>query len=303
MAAAFALSVESRKNGSRIQPHGKPIISSTNRGLSREVVPTRDASVSSSSRICPFASGSGSRCNRDILLKPILQFAPRSSIFRHIPVDVATYRSLLLITEPIVASLTVGVGSKFNGIGSIRPFRHIFRPCVWTVGKMGDEPCPVSPVRRIDTASWKYIRLDAVTFSFQISAHLLEYQSLRPINDSENILAHDPAGTDFPNRSQHLRPEIAIVLRASSFACRTERLAGEASRENDDTVSPNREICRANIGVLFCMWEMVFENTAAKRIRVAIELVYEARPFGGKVEASDSAEERSVCRTTTHYCR
>lgn len=158
-------------------------------------------------------------------------------------------------------------------------------------------------MRRIDTASWKYVRLDAVTFSFQISAHLLEYQSLRPTNDSENIFAHDPAGTDFLNRSQHLRPEIAIVLRTSSFACRAERLAGEASRENVDTVSPNREICRADIDELFCMREMVFENTAAKRIRVAIELVFEARPFGRKVEASDAAEERGVCRTTIHYCR
>lgn len=168
---------------------------------------------------------------------------------------------------------------------------------------MGDEPCSVSPVRCIDTASWKYIRLDAVTFSFQISAHLLEYQSLRPTNNSENIFAHDPAGTYFPNRSQHLRPEIAIVRRTSSFACRAERLAGEASRENVDAVSPNREVCRTDIRVLFCIREMVFENTAAKRIRVAIELVFEARPLGRKVETSDAAKKRSVCRTTIHRYR
>lgn len=48
---------------------------------------------------------------------------------------------------------------------------------------------------------------------------------------------------------------------------------------------------------------MVFENTAAKWIRVAIELVFEARPFGRKVETSDTAEKRSVCQTMIHRYR
>lgn len=42
---------------------------------------------------------------------------------------------------------------------------------------MGNKPCSVSEVRGVDAASRKYERLNFVAFSFQVSVHLLEYQS------------------------------------------------------------------------------------------------------------------------------
>lgn len=97
---------------------------------------------------------------------------------------------------------------------------------------MGDEPHAISSVRRIDGASWNKKRLNLVTFTLQISAHLLENHSFRPTNNAENILAHDPARPDLSNCAQHLRPEVTVIACASSLACEAERLAGESSRED-----------------------------------------------------------------------
>lgn len=69
----------------------------------------------------------------------------------------------------------------------------------------------------VDTASWKYSRCDLEAFIFQVSLHLVEDQSSIPVKDSRNILAHDRVGASLANDSQHLRPEVAVVVLAESL--------------------------------------------------------------------------------------
>ena len=145
-------------------------------------------------------------------------------------------------------------------------------------------------MRGVDAASWKYERLDLVAFRFQISAHLLEYHPGIPINNSENILAHDPSGTDLPNCCKHSRPEVAVVIGSFSFACLRERLTGEAAGENIDSSSPNREICVSDVVVLRFMGEVEFEDTVAERVYLAGECVFPTYDFGGEIETPDAGE-------------
>ncbi len=87
------------------------------------------------------------------------------------------------------------------------------------------KPGAVSLVRRVDTASWKYERLDFVALSFQVSAHLLENHPVIPINDAENVFAQDVARSDFPNCSKHFGPQVAVVRRTFSLSGLAEGLA------------------------------------------------------------------------------
>ena len=162
---------------------------------------------------------------------------------------------------------------------------------------VGNNGASVASMRGIDTASWKYIRLNAVTFSLQVSAHLLENQSLRPINDSENVLAHDPAGANLANRSQHLRPEVTVVVRASPFAGNAEWLTRESSGEDVDAALPNGKVCCSYVVILSCLGEMILQNFAAEAVNFAVERVGPPGPFSRNVEAADTAEERGVCHS------
>jgi hypothetical protein len=56
--------------------------------------------------------------------------------------------------------------------------------------------------------------------------------------DSSNIFSHDPIGLHLVNAAEHVRPEIAVILRASSLPGITEGLARESSRENGDPSAP-----------------------------------------------------------------
>ena len=140
----------------------------------------------------------------------------------------------------------------------------------------------------VDATSWKYERLDLVTFSLQLSAHLLEYHPVIPINNSENILAHDPSGTDRPNCVKHSRPEVASVIGSFTLSRLRERLAREAAGEDVDASPPNREICRSDVVVVRFIGKVEFEYTVAKRIHLARECVVPPDDAGGEVKTSDA---------------
>jgi hypothetical protein len=88
----------------------------------------------------------------------------------------------------------------------------------------------------VDTASRKYERLDFVALIFHVRTHLLENQSLRPINNSENVLAHDPTGTNLLNCSKHFGPQVAFILCPLAFACERKRLAQLREPSGKDNV-------------------------------------------------------------------
>jgi len=90
------------------------------------------------------------------------------------------------------------------------------------------DPDTIPAVRRGDGTSRNNNRPDGVAEGFQVSTHGIE----RHTNDSSNILANNPAGSNFVNNPLHMRPEVTVVARAFSLACHREWLTGEASGED-----------------------------------------------------------------------
>jgi hypothetical protein len=142
--------------------------------------------------------------------------------------------------------------------------------------------------------------LNLISCRLQVRAHRLEDHSFRPINNSENVLANDPTGSNSPNNPQHFRPEVAVILRTLSFAREAERLAGESSGEHVDTVSPNGKVCCSYVSILFCIGKMIFDDFSTKRVYLAVEGVRPARPLGSQVETADAAEKGGVGHGHSH---
>ena len=118
-------------------------------------------------------------------------------------------------------------------MNSVRPFTHRFSPCVCTVG---NKPASVPTVGSADTASRNNVRLHLVSCRLQVSAHLFEDQPFRPINDSVNVLANDPARSNSPNNVEHCGPQVAIILCSSPLSCEAERLARLREPSGKDNV-------------------------------------------------------------------
>lgn len=85
-----------------------------------------------------------------------------------------------------------------------------------------------------DGASWNNKRPDFVTLGFQVSTHLVEDHTSVPSKEAANILTEDPFGRNLPYNSKHLRPEVAVIFRASALAGTGERLTGKTSGDNVD---------------------------------------------------------------------
>jgi hypothetical protein len=129
--------------------------------------------------------------------------------------------------------------------------------------------------------------LDFVTFRFQVNTHLFEYQPVRPTNNSVNVLAHDPTGSNSPNNSEHFGPQVAVVFGSFALSGCRKRLAGKTSCEHVEPVFIPGKISRSYVCELFCIWKMVFEYGLTKRVYLAVEKVLPSDPFGGEVKTSD----------------
>jgi hypothetical protein len=91
-------------------------------------------------------------------------------------------------------------------------------------------PAPVAPVRCVNGASWNNNRFDFVIFTFQISMHLVECH----VDDASNILTNDPTWPCFAYDSEHFRPEVAVIILASSLAGNGKWLTGKTAGEKRD---------------------------------------------------------------------
>jgi hypothetical protein len=74
-------------------------------------------------------------------------------------------------------------------------------------------PDSISPVFGVDGASWNNKRLDGVAFTFQVRKHSVEFHR----DESSNVLTKHPSGPGFVYNSEHLRPEITVILLASAL--------------------------------------------------------------------------------------
>lgn len=292
VAACFDGFSAPRRKGEISQLAGKPIISITYRGFSREVVPAWYSSL--------CITILGNPLLHLTWLAGRLEFVASLAVgIGNSPIRAASAivgRSAapgdrLRLIRPDPASIAVGVGSNSNGMNTVLPFSHCFNPGVCTVG---NKPASVPSVRSADTASRYNVRPHFVSCRFQVRTHLVEDHSFRPINNSENVLAHYPTGSNSPNNPQHFRPEVAVVLRALALAREAERLAGKSAGEHVDTVSPNGKVCCSYVSILFCIGKMVFQYFATKRVYLAVEGVRPSRPLGGQVKTADAAEKGGV---------
>src|SRR5579863_5597054 len=57
---------------------------------------------------------------------------------------------------------------------------------------VGNNPHSIPSVWCVDGYSWNNKRLDFVTFTFQVSTHLFEYQTFRPSKKAVYVLCNDP---------------------------------------------------------------------------------------------------------------
>ena len=107
--------------------------------------------------------------------------------------------------------------------------------------------------------------------------------------DSTNILTHDPIGSHLVNAAVHERPEVAVIIRASSLPGITEWLARETSREDVDLAPPFAEIGSGDVFITFCVWKPILKHGAAKWVDLAVEQVlpsqHRSRHFGATYAA------------------
>jgi hypothetical protein len=81
--------------------------------------------------------------------------------------------------------------------------------------------------------------------------HFKNLAGLNHREDSTNIFSNDPSGSDLLNAAEHVRPEPAVIFRASSLPGITERLAGKSASENVDSSSPFAKICFRDVFITF----------------------------------------------------
>ena len=108
--------------------------------------------------------------------------------------------------------------------------------------------------------------------------------------DSSNIFANDPIGLDLVNAAEHVRPEIAVIFRASSLPGITEWLTWKSSCKYIDSASPFGEVCFRDVFITFCVWIIVVQYLAAKGVYLAMEEVLPSEHTCGNLWAANAAE-------------
>ena len=86
---------------------------------------------------------------------------------------------------------------------------------------VGHNPQSISPVKCPQGASWNNKRLAGVVRTFQVRKHLVEAQ----IDESSNIFANNPTGSDFLYKPEIFRPEVTVIFLAFSLPGLTKWLA------------------------------------------------------------------------------
>ena len=145
---------------------------------------------------------------------------------------------------------------------------------------VGNKPDSIPSVGGADTCSWKYERLYAVPFSFQVSTHLFENQPVIPTNKPAYVFAHDVARGAFSNNAQHLGPQVALVLLSLSLPGERVWLAREPSCKDINSSSVSCRVEFFDVSMLYGVWEVMFKYATWELFPLAVEDVRPAHPFG-----------------------
>ena len=182
---------------------------------------------------------------------------------------------------------------------------------------MSDDEDPVSSVGGSNGASWNKHRLDFISIGFDVSADAfqgkglcesvsakyvtrvehsgltLHWRNLALLDhreDASNVFANHPIGLHFVNTAVHVRPEVAVIFRASSLPGVTERLARKSASEHVDSSAPLGEVGLCDVFITFALREPIFEHLAPERIYLAVEEVLPPEHGGGDLGAAYPAE-------------
>ena len=157
---------------------------------------------------------------------------------------------------------------------------------------MSDDEHPVPSVGGSDTASWNKHRLDGISVTFKVVADALKGKGFSQLvssntvervekswrtchlrylalldhrEDSSNVLSNNPIGSDLVNAAEHVRPEVAVILRAASLPGITEWLTRKSASENVDSSSPLGEVCCGDVFITFTVWVPIIEHSPPER--------------------------------------
>ena len=79
------------------------------------------------------------------------------------------------------------------------------------------------------------------------ASHFNFLAGLNHREDSSNVLANDSSGSDFVNRSDNLRPEVAVIVRSLSLSGHAEGLTWKSCGEHVDPSAPFCKICFCDV--------------------------------------------------------
>jgi len=181
-----------------------------------------------------------------------------------------------------------------------------------------DDEDAVASVGGSDTASRNKHRLDTISVALKVVADALQGKGLSRLvkssnvvrrvekscctchlrylalldhrEDSSNVFSNDPIGLHLVNAAEHVRPEVAVILRASSLPGITEWLARKSAGENVDSSSPLGEVCGCDVFIRFTIWVPKVEHLAPEGIDLAVEQVFPAQHCRCDFGATYSAE-------------
>jgi len=137
----------------------------------------------------------------------------------------------------------------------------------------------------INTASWNNKRPCGVTDPLQVRKHLVEFHS----DDSRNILANDPSGSDGFNNPQHFRPEVTVIIFAFLLPGDTERLTRESSANKVNWFKVVSTF--SDVSVFGDIGPMFREDFSTIFVNFHLPFACHPSPFKSEIKTTDACEK------------
>jgi hypothetical protein len=144
---------------------------------------------------------------------------------------------------------------------------------------------------RADTTSWYKKRPCAVSLSFQVRHRLVEPHTC----EASNIFANNPPRPQAADNPKHLRPQVALVTKASPLSGCRKRLTGKSARNEGDAFMPRsfkkHLLCNlCNVSKAHDIRPMLFKYGQWKIRFFALTDSFKACDLCGYVYAADTAK-------------
>lgn len=149
-----------------------------------------------------------------------------------------------------------------------------------------EDPDAVAPVEGVDGDSRNNGRPAGVAETLQVSEHTVEAQR----DEARSVLSHHVAGSDRGNDASHLRPEPAVIARASALPGDGDRLAGESAGNKVNWP----ELITDHLMDVRDPWHVgpvARKDVDAEGVPLDLPDDRHTERFGGEVEPADAGEQ------------